>query len=211
MTRPSQLAQFQHTQLQGQPLSIIIAAGPFTLDTDLDYEPLDALMEVVRDDRPDALILVGFRTRNRDHKTQTDQRRRSSQLGPFVDSAHPKIKAGDVDKRPVEIFREQIGDRISSFVESCPGTQIIMIPSVRDLVSRHVAFPQANLEKERMVELGLPKVSLVVVCQQREPAKSDDCARHSHPASPILAQPMLLFHQRNLVLHVDGRRPVPLA
>lgn len=61
VTQPSQLAQFQHTQLQGQPLSIVIAAGPFTLDTDLDYEPLDALMEVVRNDRPDALILVSFR------------------------------------------------------------------------------------------------------------------------------------------------------
>lgn len=121
---------------------MVIAAGPFTLDTDLDYEPLDALMEVVRVDRPDALIL----------------------LGPFVDSAHPKIKAGDVDKRPIEIFREQIGDRISSFVDACPGTQIIMIPSVRDLVSRHVAFPQANFEKERMAELGLPKVRLRPIC-----------------------------------------------
>jgi hypothetical protein len=52
------MAQYQHTQMQGQPLSVMIAAGPYTLDTDLDYEPFDALMEVARNDRPDALILV---------------------------------------------------------------------------------------------------------------------------------------------------------
>lgn len=32
-----------------------------------------------------------------------------------------------------------------------------MAPSVRDIVSRHMAFPQARLDKE---DLGLPKVSL---------------------------------------------------
>jgi len=55
------MAHYQHTQMQGQPLSVMIAAGPYTLDTDLDYEPFDALMEVARNDRPDALILVGLR------------------------------------------------------------------------------------------------------------------------------------------------------
>jgi len=38
-----------------------------------------------------------------------------------------------------------------------------MIPSVRDLISRHVAFPQSNFEKERMADLGLPKVSIDAV------------------------------------------------
>ena len=161
-TVPSQMAHYQHTQMQGQPLSVMIAAGPYTLDTDLDYEPFDALMEVARNDRPDALILVGSR------KLAVGGGSRAvwltvglfdlMQLGPFVDSSHPKIKNGDIDEMPADIFRHQIADRLISFVERCPGTQVIMIPSVRDLISRHVAFPQSNFEKERMADLGLPKV-----------------------------------------------------
>jgi DNA polymerase alpha subunit B len=40
-------------------------------------------------------------------------------------------------------------------MEACPATAVILIPSVRDMISRHVAFPQAMLE--RTPELGLPK------------------------------------------------------
>ena len=35
-----------------------VAAGPFTLDTDLSFEPLQALLEVAERERPDVLILV---------------------------------------------------------------------------------------------------------------------------------------------------------
>lgn len=78
------------------------------------------------------------------------------QLGPFVDASHPLIKVGDVDETPTEIFRRQISTRLTLLMESSPGTAVILIPSVRDLVSRHVAFPQTPLEKS--TELGLPKV-----------------------------------------------------
>ena len=37
---------------------MIIAAGPYTLDDDLSYEPLQALTDVVLDERPDVLIMV---------------------------------------------------------------------------------------------------------------------------------------------------------
>jgi hypothetical protein len=36
----------------------MVAAGPFTLDDDLLYQPLSALLEVVSEERPDVLILV---------------------------------------------------------------------------------------------------------------------------------------------------------
>jgi DNA polymerase alpha subunit B len=45
-------------KMQGQPMSIHVAAGPFTVDDNLDYEPLQALMEVAEKERPDVLILV---------------------------------------------------------------------------------------------------------------------------------------------------------
>jgi hypothetical protein len=37
---------------------MLIAAGPYTLDDDINYEPLEALVEVVLAERPDVLILV---------------------------------------------------------------------------------------------------------------------------------------------------------
>jgi len=38
---------------------MMVAAGPFTLDDDLLFQPLSALLEVVVEERPDVLILVG--------------------------------------------------------------------------------------------------------------------------------------------------------
>lgn len=63
---------------------------------------------------------------------------------------------GQVSQTPVEIWRDQIGSRLQRIVEETPGTHIILVPSIRDMVSRHVAFPQAMLDKEL---LGLPKAS----------------------------------------------------
>lgn len=80
------------------------------------------------------------------------------QLGPFIDSAHPLVATGAITQMPIDIFREQISARLHRLVESSPSTMIILVPSVRDVVSQHVAFPQAMLDKE---SLGLPKVRLL--------------------------------------------------
>lgn len=56
-TRPSTLLQYQG-QTRGEPLSVMIAAGPYTLDSDLKYAPLAALLEKAVEERPDVLILV---------------------------------------------------------------------------------------------------------------------------------------------------------
>ena len=73
-----------------------------------------------------------------------------------MDASHPLIKVGDIDSTPMELFKQQISTRLTLLMESTPGTAVILVPSVRDLISRHVAFPQTPLEKS--VELGLPKV-----------------------------------------------------
>ena len=58
-TPVSELLDDQHgDKLSGQPISILVASGPFTLDNDLSYAPLEALIGVVRDGRPDVLIMV---------------------------------------------------------------------------------------------------------------------------------------------------------
>jgi len=57
------------------PLSILLGAGPFTADDNLDFEPLHALCSQAADNYADALILTG----------------------PFIDIDHPLIASGDFD------------------------------------------------------------------------------------------------------------------
>ncbi|WWC66502.1 uncharacterized protein I206_100404 [Kwoniella pini CBS 10737] len=129
----SELLDFQHgDKLKGQPVSMITAAGPYTLEDDLTFAPLDALLEVAVRERPDVLLL----------------------LGPFVDSQHPSIISGAVTQTPVEIFRHHVSRRLQTVLDASPGTVIILVPSVRDIVSSHMAFPQSMLDKE---SLALPK------------------------------------------------------
>ena len=59
---------------------------------------------------------------------------------------------------PHDIFREQISSRLQRLHETSPATTVILVPSVRDIISRHMAFPQAMFDRDT---LGLPKVSPV--------------------------------------------------
>ena len=44
---------------QNRALHLIVAAGPFTSQTDLIYQPLKDLLEIVKRDKPHVLILMG--------------------------------------------------------------------------------------------------------------------------------------------------------
>lgn len=61
---PSELLRNQYgtanKQLAGGPMSVIVAAGPYTVDSDLEYAPLEALLKSVQKEKPDLLVLVSF-------------------------------------------------------------------------------------------------------------------------------------------------------
>ena len=61
-TRPSDLLDYQYgigaKKLAGGPLSVVVAAGPYTVERDLDFAPLAALVESIGKERPDLVILV---------------------------------------------------------------------------------------------------------------------------------------------------------
>ena len=60
-TPADELMEYQHgNKLAGEPLSMVVAAGPYTLDDDLEYAPFEALIDVAVDERPDVLILVSL-------------------------------------------------------------------------------------------------------------------------------------------------------
>jgi DNA polymerase alpha subunit B len=58
-----------------KPLRIVTACGPFTTSNNVAYLPLNDLLQVVIDQKPDVLMLVG----------------------PFVDASHPQFAQGNVE------------------------------------------------------------------------------------------------------------------
>lgn len=125
------------------PLTVLIASGPYTPATTLDFSALTALLSTAASTKPDALILYG----------------------PFLDAEHPAVINGVLDlpaSFPVQpdhatltdVFRYHISLPLSQLLQSSPSTSIILVPSVRDAVARHAAFPQNKLDRK---ELGLPR------------------------------------------------------
>ncbi|KAI7549379.1 DNA polymerase alpha 70 kDa subunit [Hortaea werneckii] len=127
------------------PLNMMVASGPYTTDTDLDFTPLHTLLDRANDTKADALILCG----------------------PFLDIEHPIVASGDFEPHLpttnslspdratlADIFRHFISQPLQTFLHSSPTTTIILVPSLRDALSKHVAWPQDRFAKP---PLGLPK------------------------------------------------------
>ena len=124
------------------PLNVMIASGPFTAEDNLDFEPLQALCEKAEESMVDALILNG----------------------PFLDIEHPMLAAGDFDLPDVRgldreaslaaLFKHWISVPLQRLCSAVPSITVIMIPSVRDALSKHVSWPQERFAKK---DLTLPK------------------------------------------------------
>ncbi|KAI9649140.1 DNA-directed DNA polymerase alpha subunit pol12 [Ciborinia camelliae] len=130
------------------PLNIIIGSGPFTADDNLDFEPLHAICSQAADTYADVLILTG----------------------PFLDIDHPLIASGDFDL-PEEvlsdpdsatmsaIFKHLITPAFTQLTSTHPRITILLIPSVKDAINKHAAWPQEPFPKK---DLGLPKAVRIV-------------------------------------------------
>lgn len=130
------------------PLSILLGAGPYTADDNLDFEPLHALCSQAADTYADALVLIG----------------------PFIDIDHPLIASGDFDlpeqamAEPdtvtmLTVFKYLISPALNQLVSSNPHITIILVPSVKDAVSKHVSWPQEPFPRK---DLGLPKSARII-------------------------------------------------
>ncbi|KAK8242083.1 DNA polymerase alpha 70 kDa subunit [Phyllosticta capitalensis] len=131
-----------------RPLCILSASGPFTPGHALDYSAFHALLETASTSRPDVLILQG----------------------PFLDIEHPSVINGDFslpdsavanpDEATIkDVFRHYISAPLAQLAKHHPTISMILQPSVRDAISKHVAFPQDKFKKP---ELGLPRQAQIV-------------------------------------------------
>ncbi|KAF7865497.1 hypothetical protein EAF04_006471 [Stromatinia cepivora] len=130
------------------PLNIIIGSGPYTADDNLDFEPLHAICSQAADNYADVLILTG----------------------PFLDIDHPLIASGDFDL-PEEvladpdsatmsaIFKLLITPAFTQLTSIHPSITILLIPSVKDAIDKHAAWPQEPFLRK---DFGLPKAVRIV-------------------------------------------------
>ncbi|KAF9013340.1 DNA polymerase alpha/epsilon subunit B-domain-containing protein [Cyathus striatus] len=106
------------------PFSVCVACGPYTPDANLSYKPWRYFLQNIKTSKPEVVIL----------------------LGPFIDSTHPKIKTGDVDSAPAQLFKAHILAPLCSFLDSSPNSIAVIVPSIRDLMSHHAVFPQSEFD-----------------------------------------------------------------
>lgn len=136
------------TDTDTRPLNILIGSGPYTPETDLSYDALHEICTKAASSVADVLILTG----------------------PFLDLEHPLIASGDftlpddVKMSPdtatmADVFRAYISAPLNRLVQAVPSITIILVPSVRDAVSKHVSWPQDRLNRK---ELGLPRQATCV-------------------------------------------------
>ncbi|KAI0201126.1 DNA polymerase alpha/epsilon subunit B [Astrocystis sublimbata] len=130
------------------PLNLIFGSGPYSADDNLDFEPLHALCSQAADTYADALILTG----------------------PFIDINHPLIATGDFDlpdeatNEPDKatmstVFKYMISPALNRLAASNPHITILLVPSVRDIIAKHVSWPQEPFPRK---ELGLPKTARII-------------------------------------------------
>ncbi|OUM67965.1 hypothetical protein PIROE2DRAFT_26944, partial [Piromyces sp. E2] len=129
-----------------QPISVFVASGPYTCEDSLKYRPLNELFDNhILPQKPNVLIL----------------------MGPFVDDRHPFIMNGVDDEAdgtadkenfplPEDIFKYYITPKINQFYQSSPHSTIILIPSLNDILSESLCFPQPPLDSNIVSLLGLP-------------------------------------------------------
>jgi len=118
-------------------LNIVVASGPYTTDDNLYFEALSEICDQAAESCPDVLILTG----------------------PFIDADHPLIRAGDFDFDTWRHDRGPMEDlfcqRITSKIRRVQRSLVILVPSVRDIISKHVSFPQEQFKRK---QLELPTV-----------------------------------------------------
>lgn len=183
------------------PLNVIIASGPYTADDNLDFEPLHALCSQAADNYIDTLILSG----------------------PFIDIDHPLIATGDFDL-PDEmdisesetatmstVFKHFISPALNQLVSSNPSITILLVPSVKDTISKHVSWPQEPFPRKELnlpkpvriignpMTLSLNEISLGISSQDilTELKSSEVVGGSSQQTSLLMRLPKYLIEQRN--------------
>jgi hypothetical protein len=106
--------------VRSHELHIMMAAGPFSTEEDLAYEPLQELLVQVKLKQPNVLVLIG----------------------PFVDDRHPQVASASCES-PFSEIHQSVMDKVDEALRSLGvyAPQLLIIPSLRD-VTHQCVLPQ---------------------------------------------------------------------
>ena len=116
-------------------------------------------------------------------------------MGPFVDATNPRVKDGDMDETPKQLFERQFTERLQDFLVESPGSTVLLATSINDVISDHTVFPQCELEPE----FSRDPVSSTVTRQQCL-LLTTCCTAH-----PPASKPLPLFCQRDFIRSHERR------
>lgn len=103
-------------------INMIVASGPYTLDDDLSYRPLEELLNMCSQQKPDVILL----------------------MGPFLSIHHPKVARAELDSFPEQIVRDQVINNLERLLDSaCLSTHVFIAPHANDITHHYSnLFPQ---------------------------------------------------------------------
>ncbi|KAI8643515.1 DNA polymerase alpha/epsilon subunit B-domain-containing protein [Parasitella parasitica] len=107
-----------------KPVEMIVASGPYTLDDDFSYQPLEDLLNKCAQDQPNVILL----------------------MGPFVSANHPKVISGKIESLPEEIFHKQIVRKLEQFLEKSQHSHVLLLPHADDMMQSFPLYPQPPME-----------------------------------------------------------------
>nr|CAG8473061.1 9729_t:CDS:10 [Entrophospora candida]CAG8485776.1 13280_t:CDS:10 [Entrophospora candida] len=111
---------YNSSSSSSKSLEVIFVAGPYTLDTDLTFEPFKELIRKMIKEKPNILVL----------------------MGPFVDENHPIIQQGKATMLVDDIFNNNITKYLDVLIKDSPDINVIVIPNPRDVIHEYPIFPQ---------------------------------------------------------------------
>lgn len=119
-------------------LKFVMASGPFSNQTTLNYEKFEGFIERINSTiKPDVVIL----------------------FGPFLDLNNKAVMEGNIQlpnekNQPTnldEVFKKALTPTLKKIN---PKIQVILIPSLKDAISKHCSYPQDGFDRK---QFGLPK------------------------------------------------------
>ncbi|AEY95917.1 FADL299Cp [Eremothecium gossypii FDAG1] len=125
--------------LDGGQMKVLVTSGPYTPSTSIDFNHLEEfILRVNEHIRPHVLIM----------------------FGPFLDVTHPLVETGQIPTFPNLKSQPRTLDELFTKIlcpilrKINPRIQVVLIPSMRDAISRHTSYPQDSFSRK---ELQLPK------------------------------------------------------
>ncbi|KDQ62190.1 hypothetical protein JAAARDRAFT_189548 [Jaapia argillacea MUCL 33604] len=123
---PLKVRPHETSEVRDDAFSMCIASGPYTPDADMNYKPWSTLVSTLKATKPAVVLL----------------------LGPFIDSSHSHVKNGEINKLPTDVFRDRFTESLLQFLDVSPGSLVLILPSIKDIISDHAVFPQCELSQE---------------------------------------------------------------